>query len=314
MNARPGKQGVRNEKFLRDFDWNLLLTFLVIAEERSITAASRRLLRTQPSVSNALSRLEKSLGHKLIERRRGVFQLTSHGRLLHERALQACSSVEAIGNLIKGDAKLSGEISYQIASHMECPGLNTALHTFHKEQPNVTFFIETVPSEKIIANLLEETTKIGFCVLKTKVAGLECRYLNQNEMGFFCGARHPLFGREGLTLDDLNQHGYISFESDLLSAGLDAVARLGVGSQFRDFRIAVSPNDEEVLRLIDSGIGFGPLFLQMALPLVQTGRLWQLPPYSNSPRISNFLVTNPKNNLAAAEARFVELVESECPL
>ena len=38
---------MRNEKFLREFDWNLLFTFLVIEEGKSVTAAASRLHRTQ---------------------------------------------------------------------------------------------------------------------------------------------------------------------------------------------------------------------------------------------------------------------------
>ncbi|MFZ6043484.1 helix-turn-helix domain-containing protein, partial [Vibrio natriegens] len=68
-----------HERLLRNLDWNLLYTFLTIVDESSITGAARKLSLSQPSVSNALKRLECHLGVKLITRRKGVFTLTSQG-------------------------------------------------------------------------------------------------------------------------------------------------------------------------------------------------------------------------------------------
>ncbi len=297
---------MRNEKFLRDFDWNLLMMFLVIAEESSITKAAARLHRAQPSISNALKRLEEAIGHRLVERRRGRFALTNQGRLLREQALQVLHSIEGIGDLVASERGLSGEISFQIASHFECPALDTTLGAFHQEHPRIAFYIETVPSERIVSHIESGQIKIGFCVLSTLPPALECYEVWQSEMGFYCGRSHPLFGRRDITIADLDKLNYISFESDLLSAGLNAVALLGIGKRFRMRRVAVSPNDEEVLRLIETGIGFGPLFTAMARPYVDQGRLWRLPPYENPPRVTNYLVTNPATRLTVPEARFVD--------
>lgn len=304
-------KAVRNERFLRDFDWNLLMTFLVIVEEGGITAAAQRLFRTQPSISNALARLERAVGHRLIERRRGMFKLTDHGRLLHEKAVHICREVEAIGDLGSDKTRLTGQVSYQIASHIVCPALDSVLAAFCAAQPNVTIFAEAVPSERLVGNIRDGQVRIGFCVLREEIPGLKCRYLNYNEMGFFCGPSHPLFGRSGLALEDLSQYSYISFESDNLYGGLDGVAQLGIGRQFRNNRVASSPNDEEVLRLIECGIGFGPLLISMAQNLVDAGRLWRLPPYENPPRIKNYLVTDPRTRLTQAEALFVEMIDGQ---
>ena len=57
-----------NDLIRRQFDWNLLHTFTVIVEERSITGAANRLFLRQPSVSNALKRLEDQIGARLIDR------------------------------------------------------------------------------------------------------------------------------------------------------------------------------------------------------------------------------------------------------
>ena len=56
------------ERIARELDWNLLRTFVVLAESRSITEGAARLRLKQPSVSSALKRLEDRVGRKLIDR------------------------------------------------------------------------------------------------------------------------------------------------------------------------------------------------------------------------------------------------------
>ncbi len=58
----------RPERLVWDLDWNLLRSFVVIAEVKSITRAAERLNLKQPSVSNALRRLEDRIGQRLVER------------------------------------------------------------------------------------------------------------------------------------------------------------------------------------------------------------------------------------------------------
>ena len=63
-----------SDRLVRELDWNLLRTFIAIVQEGGITAAADRLLLKQPSVSNALKRLETSLGKRLIERCRQCYR------------------------------------------------------------------------------------------------------------------------------------------------------------------------------------------------------------------------------------------------
>ena len=57
-----------SDRLARNLDWNLLRTFIAIVQEQSITKAAQRLRLKQPTVSNALRRLEERLGKRLILR------------------------------------------------------------------------------------------------------------------------------------------------------------------------------------------------------------------------------------------------------
>jgi DNA-binding transcriptional LysR family regulator len=59
-----------------------LLTFGEVARQRSFSKAAAALSLTQPAVSQQIRALETQLGERLIDRRRGVFELTEAGALL----------------------------------------------------------------------------------------------------------------------------------------------------------------------------------------------------------------------------------------
>src|SRR5271154_1753041 len=67
---------------LRQVDLNLFVTFAVIAEEKSITAAAAKLHLSQPAVSRALKRARLMFKDDLLVRSPNGFELTLRGREL----------------------------------------------------------------------------------------------------------------------------------------------------------------------------------------------------------------------------------------
>ena len=63
-----------------------VLTFRVVAHERSFSRAARELSLSQPSVSTQVAQLERELGATLLERRPGGLGLTPEGETLLEHA------------------------------------------------------------------------------------------------------------------------------------------------------------------------------------------------------------------------------------
>ncbi|MFA6267007.1 MAG: LysR family transcriptional regulator [Pseudolabrys sp.] len=74
---------------LQGFDLNLLRVLEALIDERSVTRAAKRLGRSQPAVSNSLSRLRKLLGDDLLV-------LTGKGMILTPRAEALQSSVRDV--------------------------------------------------------------------------------------------------------------------------------------------------------------------------------------------------------------------------
>ena len=67
---------------LRQADLNLLVVFKVLAEERNVSRAGRRLLLSQPAATRALGRLRDMFKDDLLVRVSGSYELTPKGQLL----------------------------------------------------------------------------------------------------------------------------------------------------------------------------------------------------------------------------------------
>jgi len=296
-----------NELMRRQFDWNLLHTFTVIVEERSITGAANRLLLRQPSVSNALKRLEDQIGARLIDRERGRFEVTEQGLALYHECREICGAIGRLSDVMSDSGnQLTGHLHMWLASHVVFPPFDDALFEFNRAHPEVTYEIDVATSVNVVDQVLSQQASFGICLVKERHPRLEYRRLYREHFGFFCGPSHHLFGKKDLTLADLRREAFVSFATDQLSDALAPVAVLRAQEGMKGKVVAVSPHLEEVRRLINAGLGIGPLPIHVVQSATDRGQLWQLPPYIDPPAIDIYLVTNPRMSLSRAERFFIE--------
>ncbi len=300
------------DKLLRNLDWNLLYTFLIIVNEGGISAAARRLSLSQPSVSNALKRLEDYLDKRLILRKKGVFTLTLHGMRVYEYASSVGRIVGTMADqFVDQMDNIQGELKIEIASHLRCPAFDSTLAEYHSLFPNVIFNINTYPSADIVSHVVDGELRIGLSNKKLAKTGVRCDFLGYEQMGFYCGHTHACFGKEGLSIEDIRGLPYISFESDQPGEGLDAIAQFREQQQFWGKLVGISSNLEEVRRMIIAGLGFGALTVESAKPYVAQGLLWPLPPYESLPVTDMYLVTPDTVSLNEIEIQFIQLLKQQ---
>lgn len=302
----------RTDRLSRQLDWNLIYTFVVIVEEGSITRAARRLLLRQPTVSNALKRLEQQIGRRLVDRDASGLSLTDYGQIFYRRSLEIAGSVnELAGEMTDAQARVRGHVSIRVASHVVFPSFDNALARFHARHPEVTFSLEVLGSADVAASLLNQEAALGICLQQGRHRRLDYATLFREYFGFFCGPRHPFYRRKDLSLADLREAAYVSFETDRLSDALRPVALLRAREQIGENVVATSSNLEEVRRMIVAGLGIGPLPVHVVERDVRDGLLWQLPPYEEMPAVEVFLVTNPRMRLSTAEQTFLDTLIDE---
>src|SRR5688572_25004422 len=110
-----------------------LQTFVVVAEEKSITQAAKRLFTTPSSISVQIKSLEDELGVQLFQRTARGMQITEKGQALLLKARQTLASVtDLVNQATEMRAYLMGEVSLGLnasLSYLRLPRLIQVLKT-----------------------------------------------------------------------------------------------------------------------------------------------------------------------------------------
>lgn len=296
----------RLERFAHNLDWNLLRTFVVVVEEGSITRAANRLLLQQPAVSMALKRLEQSVGHRLIDRSPGRFELTEAGERLHDLCQDIFTAIVRLPEAMETSGEdIAGHITIHSVSHAMNPAWDRAIADFFRLHPRVTVGVTVETTTDVIRSVERGVATLGLSdgIIPPE---LEKTPFCTERYALFCGHGHRLFGVPDVRLEDLRGEPYVSFLADVLGGPhmgpVTAVRAIGsFGQQVR----ALAFNVEEVLRLVVANAGIGMLPLHLTGPAVAAGDLWQLPPYDALPVAETFRITNPGSTLNPAERAFL---------
>lgn len=309
--AKPhSAPGEPPEQVAWSLDWNLLRTFMVIVQERGLTAAAARLELKQPSLSNALKRLEQALGMQLIERGPRSFRLTARGEALYRECTGIFGSVNRLASALeKAEGDIAGTVHLALASHVVSPLLDDTLTAFHRLHPAACLSISVSSSREVVESVFEKRAALGVCLVRERLPELEYTALYTEHFGFYCGPGHRLFGRKGLRLEDLRGERCVSFHTDQLTDVLRPVAMLRAAADFDENLAGVSTHLEEIRRMVLAGLGIGALPIHVVERDVRDGLLFRLPPYQNPPAIDIWLVRHPRARVNRAEAEFTRLLQ-----
>src|SRR5487761_811725 len=138
-----------------------LETFLAVAEERSFSRAAQRLHRTQPAVSQAIRKLEETVGETLFDRASRDGALTAAGVLLREYALrllalrrEATSALGELKSLERGRLQLA-------ANEYTCMYLLPAIDAFRRDFPHVSVTVQRMLASRIPEELSLRSFELG---------------------------------------------------------------------------------------------------------------------------------------------------------
>lgn len=260
-------------------DWNLLRTFLVIVQERSISGAAAKLHLTQSAVSQALKRLEEQLDRRLVERHNQAFTVTNAGE-------EVCRAAEAIyGNVAQlltdvsqTEVEATGRIHLLVASRIHSQVYDNFWAQFHRAYPRIEVQLDVLPSSEIVTLMQQRVGTAGIALCRQMPKRLENKVFLQQRYALFCGRNHALFGRQDLRIEDLMGENFVSFASDALGDSLSPLTIFRDQRGFSGRVVATSTQHDEVKRLLIAGFGIGCLPEHSVRRDLAEGRLWRLPP------------------------------------
>lgn len=185
--------------------------FLVVAQEKQITAAAKRLFIAQPPLSYQLKQLEKELNTKLFLRNAHGIELTDAGKEFQayaEKILdltdQAKEQVQRTANGEFGTIKLGSASS----SASELPSAN--FKRLLKFYPNISFDIYEANTFGVLEKLNDGRIDLGIVRTPFDRRHLASKTLTTEKM-VAVSSRKSLLGRKSLRLADLQNQPLIIY-------------------------------------------------------------------------------------------------------
>ncbi|MBB1593143.1 LysR family transcriptional regulator [Achromobacter sp. UMC46] len=288
-------------------DWNLLRTFLVIVQERSISGAAAKLHLTQSAVSQALKRLEDQLGRRLIERHNMAFTVTNAGE-------EACRAAEAIYGSVsqlltdvsQTKVEATGRIHLLVASRIHSTVYDNFWADFHRAFPRIEVQMDVMPSSEIVTLMQQRAATAGIALSRRSPKRLESKVFLQQRYALFCGRNHALFGKPDIRIEDLLGENFVSFASDALGDSLSPLTIFRDQRGFSGRIVASSTQHDEVKRLLIAGFGIGCLPEHSVQADLEQGRLWRLPPGEGVCSVELHLLWHRDAQLTPAEKVFLK--------
>lgn len=163
-----------------------------IAQTSSLGEASRRLGLAQPNASRMLTRLERDLGLRLVERGPRGSTLTADGRLVVEWSAPAFAALDRLvvgTQALQADAatQLSVGASLTIGEHL-APNWLSAFRTQH---PQVQVRLQVMNSADVVAALTEARLDLGFIETPDVPPGLQSCIVARDELVLVTHPGHP---------------------------------------------------------------------------------------------------------------------------
>ena len=188
-----------------------LYIFIAVYQEMSITKAAERLHLAQPRVSQAVKELEEEYGVRLFERLNRKLFVTEKGERLYDYAVHLLElSQEMEEDLLSsgngGRIRLGSSIT---AGAFLVP---ERAARFQEHYPECRLEVSVQNSGKVIRQVLKNELDLGVIEDRAEEEMLVKIPFREDRLYFLCGASHPLAEKEAISLDDLEEYPYLSFE------------------------------------------------------------------------------------------------------
>jgi DNA-binding transcriptional LysR family regulator len=230
-----------------------LQVFLCITQEKTITAAAKKLFLSKPAVSTGLAELEKQLGHKLFERNNNRLIINEWGKQLLPLADEQLEHYKNIKRLFNepGSSNVTLRIgsSNTIGNHIT-PFL---LSDFRKKSQhrNQSLLID---NSSIICQKIKEY-ELDIALIEGYIFDNQLQSIRwlKDEMALVCNRNHPLTKKKRLNWQDLEKQQWILREA---GSGTREFFIRNIGEKLCDYHISLELKSTEAI-INSSSVGLG---------------------------------------------------------
>ena len=208
---------------MNNIDWDLIRSFLTVSRLGSLSAASRTLGVSQPTLSRSIQTLETTTGLNLFRRNTQGLQLTEAGQNLMDAASRMDEAADLFSRQVSGLSEaLDGDVRISVNEIVGIYLLPPAIAAFRQQHPGV--HIEIVISNQV-SSLNKREADIALRMFRPTQPNLITRRLPNLELAFY--AHHEYFEQYGRpsNIDERLQHTIIGFDESM--DFIDGAASLG---------------------------------------------------------------------------------------
>ena len=200
----------------------LQLKYVVeVAKTGNITEAAKRLYLSQPSLTNAIRELEKEMQITIFCRTNRGVTVTNEGDLFLSYARQVLEQTDLLTEKFTGKGAGSRHFSGS------CQHYSFAVNAFvdvirEYGGKQYDFVLRETQTHEIIEDVSRLKSEIGILYTSSKNEEVIMKFIRQSDLLFeelfvakphvFLSSRHPLAAKATLSIEDLEDYPYLSFE------------------------------------------------------------------------------------------------------
>lgn len=190
-----------------------LKIFVTVCNCNSITAAAEKLYLAQPSVSLAISELEKYYGIKLFDRISKKLYLTEPGVQLLDYATHIVALFDEMEKDVRnwesvGVLRIGSSVT--IGSFL----LPKWVKLFQKQHPNIKIRVSIFKSEQIERMIMSDQVDIALIEGIVHNSQIKSIKFKDEELVLICGKEHPLFNVDEIEIEMLKEYEFILREKE----------------------------------------------------------------------------------------------------
>lgn len=233
---------------------------VTVADNGTISGAAKELFISQPSLTNAIKELEEEMQITIFNRTNKGIVVSNEGNEFLAYARQVLEQVNLLEEKFLNIKKQSPRFS--VSTQHYSFAVNAFVDVIREFGGNhYDFTLRETQTYEIIEDVSRLKSEIGILYTSSKNEEVIMKIIKQNGLVFeelfvakphvFISSKHPLANKEALTLEDLNDYPYLSFEqgdynsfyfSEEILSTLDRSKNIKVSDRATLFNLAVGLN------------------------------------------------------------------------
>ncbi|WP_347515928.1 LysR family transcriptional regulator [Mesorhizobium sp. CAU 1741] len=281
--AIPVAQGIgiiANQRYIHSMlnvTFRRFHVFLSVVETGTFAAAANKLEIAQPSVSAHIAALERQVGGRIFERRRGrrpVLTELGESVLVHARELMA-EATEMNANVISIRSREGHRVVFACQRTLANFVLKTHITRFTLDHPEFHLVLRIGTQEEVLNDLRNGIADIGCFLSNDAPRGLGSEAVGKERLLLVASPDHPLTKRRNVKAADIEKYGFVGAASASLFGR--SVAKLMASAGIRKVTFVAQVTEHQFLReLVVAGVGISCSTENSVLKDIQDGTLKQI--------------------------------------